>query len=308
MQKITPCLWFDTQAEEAALFYTSLFDNSKIGKTAHHDESSAQASGQSVGSALTIEFEINGYKFLGLNGGPHFKLNPSVSFFLNFDPSKDNKAKEKLDSVWEKLSKDGEVLMPLDKYPFSEHYGWVQDKYGVSWQLILTNPDGDDKPFIVPSFLFVGNVCGKAEEAGDFYISVFKDSKRGQIARYPAGMEPDTEGTIMFTDFLIEKQWFAAMDSAREHNFNFSEGISFIVNCGTQEEVNYYWNNLSSVPEAEQCGWLKDKYGVSWQIIPDALPKLLTDPDKEKAGRAMQAMLQMKKIEIADLEKAYNGE
>lgn len=308
MQKIVPCLWFDNQAEEAAKFYTSLFENSKIGKAARYDEASAKASGQPVGSVITIEFELEGYRFLGLNGGPHFKLNPSISFFLNFDPSKNKNAGKDLDATWAKLSEGGNILMPLDKYPFSERYGWVQDRFGVSWQLILSDPEGEDRPFVVPSFLFVNKVTGKAEEATDYYLSVFDDSKRGAIARYPAGMEHDKEGTIMFTDFMLANQWFAAMDSAREHDFNFNEAISFIVNCKAQDEVDYYWNKLSAVPESEQCGWLKDKYGISWQIVPEALPKLLNDPDKEKAGRAMQAMLQMKKIDIAGLEKAYNGE
>ena len=121
--------------------------------------------------------------------------------------------------------------MPLDKYPFSERYGWLQDKYGLSWQLILSNPEGEERPFIVPSLMFVGKVCGKAEESTNFYMSVFKNSRRGIVAHYPKGMEPDKEGTIMFTDFMIENQWFAAMDSARAHNFAFNEATSFMVYC-----------------------------------------------------------------------------
>jgi predicted 3-demethylubiquinone-9 3-methyltransferase (glyoxalase superfamily) len=153
--------------------------------------------------------------------------------------------------------------------------------------------------------MFVGDVVGKAEEAVKFYTSVFSNSKRGTLVPYPKGMEPDKEGTVMFSDLLLENQWFAAMDSAREHKFSFAgEAISFLVNCEDQEEVDKYWEKLSSDPSAEVCGWLKDKFGVSWQIIPKRMGELLSGPDKEKAHRVMNTMLKMKKIVVADLEKA----
>ena len=195
--------------------------------------------------------------------------------------------------------------MPLDKYPFSERYGWLQDKYGLSWQLILSNPEGEERPFIVPSLMFVGKVCGKAEESTNFYMSVFKNSRRGIVARYPKGMEPDKEGTIMFTDFMIENQWFAAMDSARAHNFAFNEATSFMVYCDTQKEIDYYWDRLSAVPEAEQCGWLKDKYGLSWQIVPTTMDEMMANGTREQIDRLTQAFLPMKKLVIAELEKAF---
>lgn len=314
MQKLTPFLWFDNNAEEAVNFYVSLFENSKINRVTRYSETVAEKAGRTSGSVMTMGFELSGYKFAAINGGPHFKLNPSISFFLNFDPSKDKNARENLDVIWGKLSQQGTTLMPLDKYPFSERYGWVQDKYGISWQLILTNPEGDDRPFIVPSFLFVGDVCGKAEEASDFYISLFKNSKRGLIARYPEGMpaenqggEPDKEGTIMYTDFKLNNQWFAAMDSAREHNFSFNEAISFVISCEDQEEVDYFWNKFTEEGQESMCGWLKDKYGVSWQIVPTQLFKLLDSENSDKAKRVSEALMKMKKLDITDLEKAYNG-
>ncbi len=298
IQKISPHLWFDKEAKEAAEFYASIFPNSKMTNitTLHNTPS---------GDVDTVSFELWGQKFMAISAGPLFKFNPSVSFFVNFDPSREENVRKKLDAMWEKLSEGGTALMPLDKYPFSERYGWIEDKYGVSWQLILTDPEGDPRPPIVPSLLFVSDVCGKAEEAMNFYSSVFKNSKQGLIARYPKGMEPDQEGTLMFADFMLENQWFAAMDSAHEHQFNFNEAISFMVNCTTQEDVDYLWEKLSAVPEAEQCGWLKDKYGVSWQIIPTALGELFSSPNPEKSQRVMQAMLQMKKIDIKALEEAY---
>lgn len=295
MQKIIPHLWFDKEAVEAAQFYTSIFPDSKINfKTVITDTPS--------GDCDIVAFELSGYKFMSISAGPLFKLNPSISFILNFDPTQDENARENLDTIWEKLSAGGKVLMPLDKYPFSQRYGWIQDKYGISWQLILTNPEGEKRPFIIPSLFFTGKVCGKAEEAVKFYTSVFSQAKQGRIVRYPKGMEPNQEGTTMFSDFLLENQWFAAMDSALEPKFPFNEAISFMVNCKDQNEIDAYWEKLSAVPESEQCGWVKDKFGVSWQIVPENMQELM---DKNPA-KTTPAMLQMKKISISDLEKAGN--
>jgi predicted 3-demethylubiquinone-9 3-methyltransferase (glyoxalase superfamily) len=117
-------------------------------------------------------------------------------------------------------------------------------------------------------------------------------------------MEPDKGGTLMFGDFTIENQWVAAMDSAQGHEFNFNEAVSFMVNCKDQKEIDYFWEKLSAVPEAEQCGWVKDQYGVSWQILPAEMNELYSG-DAEKSKRAMEAMLQMKKLDIAELKQAY---
>jgi predicted 3-demethylubiquinone-9 3-methyltransferase (glyoxalase superfamily) len=254
-----------------------------------------------------VSFELWGYQFQAISAGPVFKFNPSISFMVNFDPSQDKKARQRIDKVWDNLMEGGKALMPLDKYPFSERYGWVQDRYGLSWQLIYTNPEGEERPLIVPSLLFVGEIYGRAEEASDFYLSLFKDTGRGAIARYPAGMEPDKEGTIMFTDFKLEGQWFAAMDSGREHGYSFNEAISFMVYCENQEDIDYYWEILSAVPEAEQCGWLKDKYGLSWQIVPAIMDKMMQNQDSERLARVTQAFLKMKKFDLSVLQRAYDG-
>jgi predicted 3-demethylubiquinone-9 3-methyltransferase (glyoxalase superfamily) len=297
--KITPHLWFDKEAREAAEFYTAAFGNgSKITNiTTLHDTPS--------GDADSVSFELLGQPFMAISAGPLFKFNPSVSFFVNFDPSRQANARQELDALWEKLSAGGTVLMPLDRYPFSERFGWVADKYGLTWQLILSNPAGEERPSIVPSLLFVGEVCGKAEQAIDFYLSVFKDTRQGAIFRYGKGQEPEQEGTVMFSDFMLEGQWFSAMDSALEHNFAFNEAISFIVNCETQDEIDYYWEKLSAVPEAEQCGWLKDQFGLSWQIVPTAMGEMLSKGTREQVDRVTQAFLPMKKLDIARLQQAY---
>jgi predicted 3-demethylubiquinone-9 3-methyltransferase (glyoxalase superfamily) len=307
MQKITPFLWFDTQAEEAVDFYTSLLKNSKIGSITRYDEAGAAAAGRPKGSVMTAAFNLNGQEFVALNGGPVFKFTPAVSFIINCE------TEQEIDELWEKLSESAKVLMEYGKYPFSEKYGWLNDKYGLSWQLFLS--EGKVEKKIIPSLMFVDNVCGKAEEAMNFYASVFsgnkgsgsarKDSKVGSIFRYGPDQKPDKEGTIMYADFTLNGQTFVAMDSAHEHNFTFTEANSIIVNCESQKEVDYYWDKLSANPKAEMCGWLKDKYGLSWQIVPTVLSKLLSDKDAKKSQRVMQAMLQMKKIDIAGLEKAY---
>lgn len=300
MQKIVPHLWFDTQAKEAAEFYTSLFPNSRVTNISTiHDTPS--------GDCDIVSFELAGMPFMAISAGPLFKFNPSISFMLNFDPSRDKNAEKNLDSAWERLSAGGKALMPLGKYPFSGKYGWVEDRYGLSWQLILSKPEGEPRPFIVPSLMFTEKASGKAEEAVEFYSGVFKGAKKGIVARYPKGMGPDKEGTLMFADFSINGQWFAAMDSARMHGFSFNEAISFMVNCKTQKEIDYYWERLSAVPEAEQCGWLKDKYGVSWQIVPTAMDEMMKTKDKEKLARLTEAFLKMKKFDIRALENAFGG-
>lgn len=300
-RKIVPHLWYDKEAKEAVEFYASIFPDSKITDvTSIHNTPS--------GDSDIVTFELWGQKFMAISAGPFFKINPSVSFFVNFDPSREKDAREKINEVWNKLSEDGSVLMPLEQYPFSERYGWIQDKYGLSWQLILTNPDGEERPAIVPSLLFVGDKCGDAEEAISFYLSIFKNSKQGLFVRYPKGMEPEKEGTIMFSDFSIENQWFVAMDSAHEHKFSFNEAISFIVYCDTQEEIDYYWERLSAVPEAEQCGWLKDKFGISWQIVPIEMDAMMSKGTSEQLARVTQAFLKMKKFDLVELQKAYKGE
>jgi predicted 3-demethylubiquinone-9 3-methyltransferase (glyoxalase superfamily) len=297
MQKIIPHLWFDKEAKEAAEFYTSFFPNSIIKNITTIIDTPS-------GDADIVAFELMGYSFMAISAGPIFKINPSISFMLNFDPSLDPKAREQLDMMWNKLAEGGKILMPIDKYPFSERYGWVQDKYGVTWQLILTDPAGEKRPSLVPSLMFVGDVNGKAEEATSFYISIFKDSKRGVLFPYPADMQPKNEG-VMFTDFELLGQWFAAMDGGLQHDFKFNEAISLIVKCDDQKEIDYYWEKLSAVPESEQCGWLKDKYGLSWQITPKELDEMLSKGTREQKGRVTQAFLKMKKFDIAKLREAY---
>lgn len=232
-----------------------------------------------------------GYDFMAISAGPLFSINPSISFHVKCE------TEEEVDEIWKKLLVGGTVLMELGTYPFSKRYGWIQDAYGVSWQIMYT--EGDLGQRIIPMFMFTQNVCGKAEEAMAFYASIFPASSSKVLSRYIQGELPEKEGTVKYGQLILVHREFGVMDSAHPHDFTFNEGISFVVTCKDQEEIDFYWKKLSAVPEAEQCGWLKDKYGVSWQIIPVSMGEFLT------TNEAVQTMLKMKKIIIADLQHSF---
>ena len=292
MQRITPHLWFDTQAREAAELYTSLFDNSRIKNvTTLHDTPS--------GSVDLVSLEIAGQSFAFISAGPMFELNPSISFLVSCA------TKDEVDKLWRELSAGGTTLMELGAYPFSEHYGWTQDRYGVPWQ-IMASRDGTQG--ITPVLMFTGKVSGKCEEAVRFYTSVFHDPSAGNIMRYGKGQEPEQEGTVNYAQFTLAGQRFAAMDSARPHGFAFNEAISLMVNCETQQEIDDYWERLSADPKSEQCGWLKDKYGLSWQVTPVAMEKMLASGDEKKIAHVTAAFLKMKKFDLAKLQEAYDAD
>lgn len=293
MKKITTHLWFDKEAKEAAVFYTSVFKDSKI-------KSKAVLNDTPSGSVDIVDIDLMGQEFTLISAGPLFKFTPAVSFLVACD------TKEEVDRLWGEFSKEGKALMELDSYPFSERYGWIQDKYGLSWQVMFMG-DREVKQSITPTLMFVGDVCGKAEEAMNFYTSIFDDLRVGDIMRYEKGEEPDKEGTIKHAGFTLSGQEFAAMDSAHKYDFSFNEAISFMVHCKDQEEIDYFWEKLSAVPESEQCGWLKDKYGLSWQIVPDEMNKMLQGGTSEQIKRVTEAFLKMKKFDLAILRKAYEG-
>jgi predicted 3-demethylubiquinone-9 3-methyltransferase (glyoxalase superfamily) len=294
MEKITSHLWFDKEAKEAAELYTSIFPDSKVKSTItlHNTPS---------GDADIVTIQLAGQEFTLLNAGPYFKFTPAVSFLVACS------TKEEVDALWKTLSEGGSALMELGEYPFSEKYGWLQDKYGLSWQIMFMGAR-EIKQKITPTLMFVGQQTGKAEEAINFYASVFHNAKVGDIMRYGQGEEPDTAGTVRHAAFTLEGRDFAAMDSAHEHNFTFNEAISFLVHCDTQEEIDYYWDKLSADPKAEQCGWLKDKFGLSWQIVPNAMDEMMNDKDEKKLARVTEAFLKMKKFDLAKLREAYEQE
>ena len=275
---IYPCLWFDGKAKEAADFYVSVFPNSKITSEI----------------PMVTTFESVGQKFMCLNGGPEFHFNPSISFYTIMD------SKEEIDMVWEKLSEGGSALMPLNEYPWSKRYGWVQDRFGVSWQLTVDKPEGVSLKFI-PALMFTGSNFGKAEKAIEKYISIFENSGLRFASRY-GDDQGEQAGKINHAQFTLNGQLFAAIDSNMPHAFNFNEAISLVVECDNQDEIDHFWSELSKGGSEGQCGWLKDEFGVSWQIVPAILGQLMNDP--QRSPRVVEAFMKMKKF---DIETLVNG-
>lgn len=298
-QKITPNIWCQGNAQEMAEFYTGIFPDSKITGGSKYPESVDQGLAEFqtdlAGKDLTVELTLAGLEFVLINAGSEFSPNPSISFFVNFDPSRDDQAREHLDELWSKLSEGGTVFMELGEYPFSPHYGWIQDAYGVSWQLILTNPEGELRPMIVPSLLFADTSQNRAREAAELYVSLFDDAALGNFSYYGQDTGPATAESVAYGEFRVGDQWFAVMDNGgTEHTFHFTEGISLSVACRDQAEIDTLWDVLSTVPEAEQCGWCKDQFGVSWQIVPANMDELMQKPD------AFKTMMNQHKIIISD--------
>ena len=280
-QVITPAIWCDGTADEAAQFYTDVFRDASIAE-------------QAPGFAATVS--IHGFRLSLINGGNQYAPNPSISCILNFDPllfGGEEQARDYLDELYERLSTGG-VLMELGEYPFSPRYAWVRDRFGMTWQLMLTDPDGDPRPFVIPSFMFGGTNHANAEEATDAWIALFDNSRRGVLYRYKEGGPLDA-GTVMFTDFTLRGTWMAATDSGTFHDFTFTPGVSIIVSCRDQEEIDRYWAGLSAVPEAERCGWCVDRWGVSWQVVPHNIAELMAD------AATRDKILHMGKIDLTEL-------
>ena len=268
-----PCLWFDNHAGDAAGFYSSVFSDAEIISE----------------GPIVVMFEILGQTIMGLNGGSKFKINPSISFFIQ------EKSVKEIDVIWQRLIDGGRALMPMDKYPWSNRYGWLVDKYGMTWQIMLDNSD-EKASTLAPAFLFSGDHYGEAEAAMDLYTSIFDNAHIKTINRYP---ESDTQsGKVMFAEFSLGGSPFIAMDGPGE--FTFNEALSILVQCDTQEEIDHYWNAFTEGGEESMCGWCRDRFGVWWQVVPSILGKLMSDPEKRE--KTIKAFSKMRKFEIAKLE------
>lgn len=290
MQKIVPHLWYDKEAKEAALFYISLFEKSKLlNETVIENTPS--------GDSELVSFELAGLEFMAISAGPYFKFNPSISLMVACQSI------EEVTTKWTALADGGTELMPLGEYPFSKWYGWVQDRFGLSWQLMLIDNDQITQK-ITPNLLFSGDSCGKAEEAIKFYTDIFENTEIGFISKYGAEEAASSKATVNYADFKLCGMQFSAMDNAYDVDFNFNEAFSLMINCRGQQEIDYFWERLSAVPEAEQCGWVKDQFGLSWQIVPDNMNEVMYKGSKDENLRVMEALYKMKKIDIEALEKA----
>lgn len=290
-RKIVPFLWFDKVSDEAVNLYLTAFPSSSPCSVTTLPETPSGAVEIYVVDLLDSEFNL-------MSAGPEFKFTPAISFLVACSSAVE------VDNLWQKLVPGGSVLMELGSYPFSERFGWLQDKFGVSWQFMFTGPQSIFQRMI-PFLMFTGAQSGRAEEAIQFYTSIFPNSSVEQIQRYEKEEESGQPGSVKFSEFKLHGQLFAAMDSDYDHGFTFNEAISFVVNCETQEEIDYYWEKLSADPEAEMCGWLKDRFGVSWQIVPTIMHEMQQTKDASRLARVTEAFLKMKKFDIAALQRVY---
>lgn len=286
---IIPHLWFDNDASKAVNFYMSFFPNSRIvSETVIGDTPS--------GDVRIITFELSGQKFMAINGGPIFRFNEAVSFFVYCGSDM------VIDRLFEKLSEGGSVSFPLGKYDWSRRYAWIKDKYGLSWQLDVDDINHPQK--IVPTLLFVNEKATRVREAIGFYRSVFPDSRAIMESPWDksSGMPDDA---LLFSQFSLSGFLFNSMSSSQRHDYDFNESISFMIYCSSQKEIDYFWEKLLDGGVEQQCGWLKDKFGVSWQIVPAEMNAMMSTTDKEQLARVTSAMLKMVKLDIAALRDAY---
>lgn len=294
MQRLTPCIWFINEGEEAAKLYTSAFKNSSIGKSARYGEAGAEVSGQKKGSVMTVDFQIAGQSILALNGGPGvFEHTPSVSLFGICG------SVEEVDAIYKKLSPGGKTLMELGEYFFSKRFAFFTDKFGVHWQLIY-EPGATQK--VIPALLFGGERQGYGPKAIQFYLSLFKNARTLSDRRYEKG-EVGKEGTVMHARLSLDGSELAIMDAGHNAPMPASGAISLIINCKDQSEVDYYWEQIGKKGQESQCGWINDEFGVTWQVTPIEMDQLFTG-DPAKTERAFAAMLKMKKLDINKLRAA----
>lgn len=295
---IVPCLWMNDQAEDAASFYTQTFPGGRIHARSYYPASGAHPSGKPPGSLLTVEYEVAGLRFTALNGGPAFRVNPSVSFFFHAD------APEEVDRYYAILAEGGQTMMELGAYPWSERYAWVQDRFGVSWQLMSGRrpPSGET---IVPCLMFSGPQKAKAMAAIEAYTRAFPGGRVELVDRYRRGEGP--ADLVKHGRFVLAGQSLVAMDSHIDHAFHFDEGTSLQVLCRDQREIDHYWEALSEGGSEGPCGWVKDRFGLSWQVVPMAITEWMASPDVAARDRAHAALLEMTKLDAAALQAAFQG-
>ncbi|MBK0062918.1 MULTISPECIES: VOC family protein [unclassified Acinetobacter] len=282
---IYPCIWLKSNRLEAAEFYCSLFN----GQISQNNE-------------YVSELYIFKQRLMLLSGGPNieFKINPSISFMLLCGSI------DQVQYYWDQIITGGCALMPLDRYPWSPFYGWVQDKFGVSWQLYLDPREDFTSQRLIPTLMFTENNAGKALNAMQFYTHIFPNSEITSLLYYKES-EKGSENSdyIQHAQFTIDDFILYAMDSSYSHHFGFNQGISLVVETSSQMETDHLWTSLlqhGGIPM--QCSWLKDQFGIHWQIVPKRLIELINHANPNIAQLAMNAMFHMQKINIQEIEDA----
>lgn len=299
-QRIVPCLWFDDQAEVAASFYAATFPGGRVDAVVRYPRSGTNPANKPPGSVLTVDVTVAGQSFTALNGGPSLRPNPSISFHVRLP---DGAA---VDALHAPLSEGGMELMPLGDYPWSSRYAWVQDRFGVSWQL-MADPDAT-RPTVVPALMFAGPHHGRARDAVAAYVDAFPASRVHQVEAFGEG-EGGEVGTVKQASFELLGQPLVAMDGGTGHAFGFDEGVSLQVMCADQAEVDRFAGALAADGGEEgPCGWVRDRFGVWWQVVPEAVAAWLASEDEAARDRVFHALLEMRRLDVAALERAYGGE
>ena len=287
------CLWIDSaRAVEAVDFYVGLFPESQAGRIDVFENSGSDGEE----TIFAGEFSLAGRNMQLIGAHPHQQPNPSIS--LKFAASD----RTTVERIGRSLLDGGAELMPFGSYPWSDYFGWVVDRYGISWQ-VLVEPDRPAQ--LAPALMFVGDQNGRAAEAIELYTSLFPDSGVEVLQRF-GDEDADQRGNVFFAKIRLAGRRFDVTDSGVGHAFGFNDMVSLAVLCDGQDEVDRYWNGLlSGGGEPVQCGWLKDRFGVSWQIVPRRLNELLRSSDSSGAAAVMRCMLGQVKIDLAELETAY---
>lgn len=297
MQRIQPCFWFDFTAEAAAKFYQHALMRTTLVSTLYYPtEGLPPFQKDFAGLPLAIKLSIDGYECSLINAGDAYTPNPSLSMMLHFDPKTNPKAEAELHQTWQALSEKGHVHVPLGTHPFSPLYGWVQDQFGVNWQLILSNNYFTPATHVMPCLLFINTTQNKARNALDLYSEAFEGAQLGTLITYKHSNDTIHPGAVRYSELQLYGQTFALIDADRTGDFTFTPGASLLIRCESQAEIDQLWDWLSATPSAEQCGWCRDEFGFSWQVVPANFAELLQQPV------AYEKMLKMKKIVLADLD------
>ncbi len=290
MAKLIPHLWYNKEALEAATFYCSCIPNSAVLNRGIIPDTPS-------GDAELVEFTLAGRTVMAISAGPNFRFNPSNSLMVTFS------SKEALIAAWNQLKVGGEEMMPLDSYPFSPLYGWTTDRYGLSWQLGL-DPEANYEADLRPCLLFSNKVCGQAEAAAELYTSIFSPSVIELVSYYQPEEKVSPEAKVNYLGLQVLDLPLALMDNGYPADFQFNEAFSLLISCEDQAEIDYYWSKLSAVPEAEECGWLKDRFGVSWQVSAEGMSEIIFTQDRSSLQALVKVLLEMKKLDVKALYEA----
>ena len=287
MQTIIPHLWFDTQALEAAQLYTSLIPDSRIDWT-------HQLTDTPSGDAVLLQFQLANLTLAAISAGPYFKLNESASLMVHF------RDKAELDRVFQLLSEGGRILMPLGEYLFNPYYVWFEDRFGLSWQFLLV-PQLDKSVHLDICLLFSEEQVGLPKPFLDEALTIFPESQQGQLSYYQEGEKQVPAAQLNYGELLLTDQKLVVMDHGYGGVASFNEAFSLMIYTDSQEETSRLYDLLSHEPKAEQCGWVKDQFGLSWQIVPRPLMTAYEELSKDQMKEVNDAILSMKRLNYDEI-------